>query len=732
MDTKRDATYGCIMSRSCRGFEPSEPRGAAPLPAAVADRRGLAEAAPRPRPAAPDAPRRPSPAPAALAKPRGRANIAAMSLPPGFLDELRSRVPLARLVGRKVAWDARKTNAARGDYWAPCPFHQEKSASFHVDDAKGYYYCFGCQAKGDAVTFLRETENLDFMPAVERLAAEAGVPMPARDPAAAARDAQRAGLAEAMEAAVRFYRLQLATAAAAEARAYLDRRGLGAETQARFELGFAGRDRQALFRALTAKGFAPAVLFEAGLCRKPDDGGAPYDLFRERILFPIRDARDRAIAFGGRAMDPAARAKYLNSPETPLFDKGRSLYNLGPARVAAGKAGALVVVEGYMDAIALAQAGLGHVVAPLGTAITADQLALMWRIADEPVVALDGDAAGQGAAQRLVDLALPLLAAGKGLRFALMPPGQDPDDVVRSGGRAAVEALLAGSRPMVDLLWDRETAEAASLDSPERRAALDARLRAHLARIADPSIRAHWQAEIRARRAALFAPPPRPAHMPRAAFAPQAGGGPRQGGRRAAPPPVGALPTARASLLARLDPAEAEARVQEAAILAGCLAHRELAQRFEPALERARFRCADLAAVRDALLAALAAEAPDPAAAVAARLGADPCPGLLATGPLRAAPHLRAGGDPALAERAVAEALARQAAAAGRAAEVREAERDLAAAEDEGVTWRLREAAEAAHAAASRPLTESPGESEDESALSQGLQSMIDGQIWKK
>lgn len=667
----------------------------------------------------------------ALAKAPGRANIAAMSLPPGFLDELRGRVPLARLVGRKVTWDARKSNAARGDHWAPCPFHQEKSASFHVDDVKGYYYCFGCHAKGDAVTFLRETENLDFMAAVERLAAEAGVPMPARDPAAAARDARRAGLAEAMEAAVRFYRLQLATATAAEARAYLDRRGLRAETQARFELGFAGRERQALFKALTGKGFAPETLFEAGLCRRPDDGGAPYDLFRERILFPIRDARDRAIAFGGRAMDPAARAKYLNSPETPLFDKGRSLYNLGPARAAAGKAGALVVVEGYMDAIALAQVGLWHVVAPLGTAITADQLALMWRIADEPVVALDGDAAGQGAAQRLVDLALPLLAAGKGLRFALMPPGQDPDDVARSGGLAAVEALVAASRPMVDLLWDRETADAASLDSPERRAALDARLRAHLARIADPSIRAHWQAEIRARRGALFAPPPRPPRPQRAAFAPQ-GAGAGRGGRRAAPPPVGALPTARASLLARLDPAEAEARVQEAAILAGCLAHPDLAHRFEPALERARFHCADLAAVRDALLAALAADAPDPAADVAARLGADPCPGLLATGPLRAAPHLRPGGDPALAERAVAEALARHAAATGRAAEVREAERDLGGDADEGVTWRLREAAEAAHAAALGPLANLPGESDDESALSLGLQNMIDGQIWKK
>ncbi|MBP7241452.1 DNA primase [Amaricoccus sp.] len=648
-----------------------------------------------------------------------------MSLPPGFLDELRGRVSLARVVGRKVSWDPRKTNAARGDYWAACPFHQEKSASFHVDDAKGFYYCFGCNAKGDALTFLRETENLDFMPAVELLAAEAGMPMPARDPGAAARETLRAGLAEAMEAAVRFYRLQLATTPAAEARAYLQRRGVTPETQARFELGYAGRDGKALFRALTEKGFAPAILVEAGLCRKPDDGGAPYDLFRDRILFPIRDARGRAIAFGGRAMDPGARAKYLNSPETPLFDKGRSLYNVGPARAAAGKAGGLVVVEGYMDAIGLTQVGIAHVVAPLGTAITADQLQLMWRITDEPVVALDGDAAGQGAAQRLVDLALPHLAAGKGLRFAMMPPGQDPDDVARAGGRAAAEALLAASRPMIDLLWERETAEAGMLDSPERRAAFDARLRAHLARIADPSIRAHWQAEIRERRAALFAPVRKPA----AGARPARGAGPRRG--FAAAPPVGAEPTTRASLLARPEAAaEAEARIHETVILAGCLAHPEIAARFEHALDRLEFRCADLAAIRDALLAAIVRAPDDPSPAVAARLGFDPAPRLRATGTLPAARRLLA--DPAQAERAVAEAIDRHAASGGRAVEVREAERAVAGAADEGLTWRLREAADAAHAAVTRPLAEVASESEDESALSRGLQNLIDQQIWKK
>jgi DNA primase len=642
-----------------------------------------------------------------------------MSLPPGFLDELRGRVSLAQIVGRKVTWDPRKTNAGRGDFWAACPFHQERSASFHVDDRKGYYYCFGCHAKGDALTFLRETENLGFLDAVERLAGEAGMPMPDRDPASAARAAALTGLAEVMEAALRFYRAQLGAAQAAAARAYLEARGVTPETRTRFELGFAGADRRALIDHLTARGAPVERLVEAGLARRPDDGGAPYDLFRDRILFPIRDARGRAIAFGGRAMAADARAKYLNSPETPLFDKGRSLYNVGPARAAAGKAGALVVVEGYMDVIALAQAGVSHVVAPLGTAVTAEQLQLMWRIADEPVIALDGDAAGQAAAQRLVDLALPLLAAGKGLRFAMMPPGRDPDDVVREGGLRAFEALVAASRPMIDLLWDREL-DGAPLDSPERRAAFDARLRAHLARIADPSLRAHWQAALRARRAALFAAPARRA---RAAGAPDP--------RRRAAPPASALAATRASLLGAAGAPLAEARIREAAILAGLLIHPALAPRFEAALERTPFACADLGAIRDALLAALEAPDGDLAGRVAARLGRDPLPELI-IGPIRANPHLRRDADPEAAARVVCEALERHAASAGRAAEVRDAERDLMGDPGEGVTWRLREAADAAHAAVARPLAEAQDDSEAESALSQALQNLIDDQIWKK
>jgi DNA primase len=659
-----------------------------------------------------------------------------MSLPPGFLDDLRSRVSLAQLVGRKVTWDQRKSNPGRGDYWAPCPFHQEKTASFHADDGKGYYYCFGCQAKGDAVSFLRETEGMGFMEAVEALAAQAGVEMPGRDPGASARAAAAAGLAEAMEAAVRFCRLQLATAAAAGARAYLERRGLRRETIELFEIGFAPAERTAMLDHLRGKGFAVDRLAEAGLVGLRDGGGA-YDRFRGRIMFPIRDLQGRAIAFGARAIADGQEPKYLNSPETPLFDKGRNLYNARPAREAARKAGTLIVAEGYMDVIALAQAGIGHAVAPLGTAITEEQLRLIWKLCPEPVVALDGDRAGLAAAHRLTDLALPLLEPGRALRFALVPDGRDPDDVVREGGAAAFDRLVAESRPMIDLLWSRET-EGAVLDSPERRAALDARLRAHLARIADPGLRAHYQSELRARRARLFAPVRRDKGI---------AGGDRPGRpgrdrawRAAARAPLSPAAATRASPLA--GPAAgtgAEARIRECAILAGCLNHPALAAEFEDRLDRMPFSSPDLGKIRDALLSALheALHQPDPGAAlgdaIGRRTGRNPISDLTAPGQVRANRYLAAGADEAQARRAIDEEITRHAALAGRAAEIAEAEREMTGAATEGLTWRLREAAQAAHQAGRRPLSESAdAAAEAEAVLSAELQELIDRQIWRK
>ncbi|WP_424934085.1 DNA primase [Amaricoccus macauensis] len=652
-----------------------------------------------------------------------------MNLPQAFLDEIRDRVSLAQVVGRKVTWDPRKSNAARGDYWSPCPFHQEKTASFHVDDVKGYYYCFGCQAKGNVFSFLRDSENMGFMEAVELLAGQAGLAMPARDPAAAARAEEAKGLAEAMEAAVQFYRLQLNSARATEARTYLEGRDLSPAAIERFEIGFAPEGRTVLIEHLRGKGFSMERIVEAGLAGKPRDGGSPYDRFRGRIMFPIRDTRGRAIAFGARAIRPGQEPKYLNSPETPLFDKGANLYNVGPARTAAKKCGQLVIVEGYMDVIALAQAGIDHAVAPLGTAITETQLRKLWDLCPEPVVALDGDKAGMGAAHRLISLALPLLEAGKALRFVILPADSDPDDIVRLGGAKAMEEVLAKSLPMIDLIWTKET-EGHPLDSPERRAALDQRLRQRIEAIADERLRAHYWSEIKTRRATLFAPK-REAGRPRGQMP---GRGPARRGAPRWSPPAAPRPETLASLLgAGAAGALAESRIRECAILAGCIAHPELAAEFEDRLERIAFTCDDLEKIRDALLSCVdeSLSHPNPTewigTAIGRRIGRDPYTELFAPGQVRANRHLSRDATPEQARRAIDEELTRHAAILGRLSETSEAEREISEAEDDGVAWRLSQAAQARFEADTRPLAEHAGTStQDEMSLSLELDQMIE------
>ncbi|QFU07994.1 DNA primase [Rhodobacteraceae bacterium THAF1] len=596
-----------------------------------------------------------------------------MSLPPGFLDELRTRVSLSQVVGRKVMWDMRKSQQGKGDMWSPCPFHQEKTASFHVDDRKGFYYCFGCHAKGDAITFVIETENVPFIEAVKILADEAGMQMPERDPQAQQKADRRTQLSDVMEEAVKFYRLQLQTGAGAEARRYLDGRGLDAEAQARWELGFAPDDWRRLGAHLREKGIAPDLIAAAGLEKTSSKGGEPYDVFRNRIMFPIRDARGRAIAFGGRAMDPNDNAKYLNSPETELFDKGRQLYNIGNARSAAGRDAQLIVAEGYMDVIALAEAGFAATVAPLGTAITEEQLRLMWRIHPEPVIALDGDTAGQRAALRAMDLALPLLEAGQSLRFCLMPEGQDPDDLLKAKGAGAMQALLAQARPMVDLLWQRET-EGKALDSPERRAALDKALRAALERIKDGSIRSHYAEAIKERRYQLF--------HPRKPWVPRGKARPLDGSRASTRGSELATGAAGAGVL------------HETVMLALLLRHPRMIEVFEPALARAE--CED---PRNAALlrAMLTTEPADPDAwseQLESLCGAEALEKLRTARHLDVVPALRSD-DPDMARDCLAETLSKLAARRGAAREIQEALDDISAVQDEALTWRLAQAAAA-------------------------------------
>ena len=640
-----------------------------------------------------------------------------MSLPPGFLDELRTRVTLSSVVGRKVTWDMRKSNMAKGDFWAPCPFHQEKSASFHVDDRKGFYYCFGCHAKGDAVTFVKESENLGFIEAVQVLAAEAGMQMPARDPQAAQRADRRTELAQVMDEAVKFYRLQLKTNAGSAARDYLSqKRRLTEPAWDRWDIGWSPDNAQAVVEHLKSKGIPEDLMTASGVVAKSDNGRL-YDRFHARIIFPIRDGRGRVISLGGRSLDPNARAKYLNGPETELFDKGRNLFNQSPAREAAGKGKPLIVAEGYMDVIALCEAGFTASVAPLGTAVTEDQLRLIWRIADEPVIALDGDTAGIRAAQRVIDLALPMLEAGKALRFAILPGGMDPDDLLRAQGAGAMQAVLDQAKPMVHLLWQRET-EGRSFDSPERRAALDKTLRGHLARITDPSIKGHYGDEMKRLRLDLFGTGQARPFQP----------GPFRPGRGKFAPPSGALAATRSSLLAQ-GQGPVEETLREAVILATLILHPGLIHRFESALERLDLTGDDHDTLRQMTLSG--ADLPDLHAKIRASAPAA-LDALLARPHVAIAPPIRNTEDHALAALCLAEELAKLEARRGARREIEDAMEDMDGLPDEGLTWRLTQAAEARHRSEKTGQSDSADLGEDRAALSRHLQGLIDSQVWVK
>src|SRR6267378_6150589 len=411
-----------------------------------------------------------------------------MALPPGFIDELRSRISLSGLIGRTVKL------ARRGrEYAGLCPFHHEKTPSFYVVEDKFFFHCFGCGAHGDAIGFVMRADNLDFIAAVEKLAGEAGLAVPQATPQERERAQHQKTLFEALEAAAAYYEARLWAPAGARARDYLLGRGLDLETIRRFRLGWASDDRQALRRSLAAD-FPEVLLTEAGLLRQPEHG-EPFDYFRGRVMFPIGDRAGRIIAFGGRVLGDA-EPKYLNSPEHPLFEKGRVLYGWSAARAAKTDGPDAIVTEGYMDVIALHRAGFATAVAPLGTALTEFQLHELWRLAPEPILCFDGDAAGQRAAARALRRALPLLRPGQSLRFASLPSGADPDSIVRTKGRADFDQILAAARPLSAMLWELELG-GRRLDTPERRADLERRLTEDIGEIADRTVQSEYRRFVR-------------------------------------------------------------------------------------------------------------------------------------------------------------------------------------------------------------------------------------------
>lgn len=531
-----------------------------------------------------------------------------MRFPPAFLDEIRDRVPISSVIGARVTWDRRKTNAARGDYWACCPFHGEKSPSFHCEDKKGRYHCFGCQVSGDHFKFLTELDGLSFPEAVERVAEMASVPMPAYDAAAEKRDKQRASLTDVMELATSFFQQKLQAAEGAKARAYLRDRGLTPATQQRFRLGYSLDSRNGLKEFLAGKGVTQEQMDACGLIYAGPDTPVSYDRFRDRIMFPIPDSRGRIIAFGGRALSKDVPAKYMNSPETELFHKSNVLFNFANARKALQKGGpngasSVIAVEGYMDVIALAQAGFETAVAPLGTALTENQLELLWRMSPEPVLCFDGDQAGLKAAWRAADLALPAIQAGRSVQFALLPEGQDPDDLVRSSGAEAFRAVLADARPLADLLWMRETA-GGQFDTPERRAELEKRLRDLTSRIRDEGVRFHYSQAMREKVQTFFG-------ARRSGGGPDNGGGQggqwRRGGKVAAGRLAVSESLARSALVKR---AGGVMPLREAAIVVALINHPALIDLYFDEVEQLELAHADLRRLHAALVDALAHGAP--------------------------------------------------------------------------------------------------------------------------
>lgn len=427
-----------------------------------------------------------------------------MRFTPQFLDELKARLPVSEVVGKRV-----KLIRSGREFKGLSPFNKEKTPSFFVNDQKEAWFDFSSGKNGSIFDFIMLTEGVPFPEAVERLAQMAGVALPKVSPEEQQRDARRKSLHDVMDLAAKFFETTLAGRGGAKARGYLADRGLDAKTQVQFRLGYAPGERFALKEHLGSHGIPVDDMIEAGLLIAGDDIPVPFDRFRDRVMFPITDIRGRVIAFGGRAMEKDVAAKYLNSPETPLFHKGATLYNIATARQAVhdgAKTGVQVIaVEGYVDVIAMVTAGFPASVAPLGTALTEDQLGLLWKMADEPVLCFDGDGAGVRAAYRAMDLALPRLKPGKSLKFALLPQGQDPDDLLRSAGREAVADVIAAARPLGQMLWGRET-EGHTFDTPERRAALEARVNEVTALIADESVRKYYRQDFNDRLRQFFAP----------------------------------------------------------------------------------------------------------------------------------------------------------------------------------------------------------------------------------
>ncbi|MDX7949790.1 DNA primase [Lichenihabitans sp. Uapishka_5] len=537
-----------------------------------------------------------------------------MRFPPEFLEEIRARLPVSEVVGRRV-----RLKKSGREWNGLSPFNAEKSPSFFVNDVKMAWFDFSSGKNGNIFDFVMATEGLSFPEAVERLAGEAGLPLPQRTAETVAQEKRRAGLHEVLEKAAQFFLRRLVGREGARARDYLAQRGISADSQAAFRIGYAPNDRHALRDHLAGQDADLETMIEAGLLVHGDEVKVPYDRFRDRVMFPICDRSGRVIAFGGRALEKGVPAKYLNSPETTLFHKGALLYNHHQARKSAHDRGAVVAVEGYVDVVAMAAVGFPNVVAACGTALTPDQCDLLWKMAPEPTLCFDGDAAGRRAAFKAVETTLPLIGPSRSMRFAFLPDGQDPDDLARSGGASAITEVLEQAKPLVDVLWLRET-EGHDFSTPEQRAGLERRLHEVVRPITDESLRRHYAAAMKERLAALLGPRRRdPSDGQRSNRGPAQRSGPTAGGRRSPfgppllrgyresglPPMSESISRSPAMMRAALPP-------REALIIASILNHPTLLERHFDQVEGLEFSNPEAARLRDAIVHLSGEELHDP------------------------------------------------------------------------------------------------------------------------
>ncbi len=518
-----------------------------------------------------------------------------MNITKSFLENLRSRISLSDLIGEKVSWDEKKSRVGQGDFWAPCPFHDEKTASFHVDANKGFYYCFGCHVKGDCFTFLREYDNLSFPEAVTVLAQRAGIQLPVGNKFQKESEKNKEPLYEINHVASQFFVDQLNKSDANGCQRYIKERGINKLSVTEFGIGFAPKSSNKLFSFLKSKGFETTAIIESGLCMISENDKEPFDRFRNRLMFPIKDERNKIIAFGGRALDVNAKAKYLNSPETSIFSKGQIIYNYSNARTNIKKGSALLVVEGYMDVIALFQAGFPNAVAPMGTAMTLAQLRLLWRLNREPIILLDGDKAGRNATASVLSLALPFIEANQSLRFGILPAGQDPDDILKSEGVESLRTIIDGALPLIDMLWNNLT-ENQIYDSPERKASLDLKLNEQMKKIKNSHLRHYFLTAVKEKKQQFF-------YKFNSKTQDQSAYGSNRETQSQFSINSGPLiATRRSRLSQKWNNIDIEVQFNEGVILLGALNHPTVAYELENELSKVNFKYSALKKIRDAIL----------------------------------------------------------------------------------------------------------------------------------